>query len=129
MDSIKLASHKRPPIYKPSTKRVSYKLFDVDNFVDCLHEQDNLLLKQCAFFAGSQELNKPSTVDLDEEIERATQRDPWNLFSNNGQSTQASWHSKIEVGEGTGRATREIEVEASSHGKLEIRFFCKKLPL
>lgn len=134
VDSMKLTSHKRPPFYKKSTKRLSFKTFEVRDFLRAVEEQTEVPLKQSAFFSNLTEIDRPGDMTIDEEIQMAMKRNRWSVEQNN--QTRPTTHSTIEVGEGRSRATREIEVvwwpelfPTSLHGKLEIRFFLKKVSL
>jgi hypothetical protein len=109
VDSICCVPHKRPPKYALSTTRISYKLFDFETFVSCLHEQSLITPKDSVLFSGSNEVEEAMST-LDEEIEAAVQRDPWSTSAENKPNRRPTLHSSIEVCEGEGRATREIEV-------------------
>lgn len=135
IDSIKLTSHKRLPIYKKSTKRLSYKLFQIETFERALQDQQETPLKKNAFFSNLTEIVSPEPMSIEQEIEMAMQRDRWSTSTKTTPSRPTT-HSLIEVGEGEGRFTREIEViwwpelfPTTMHGKLEIRFFLKKVSL
>lgn len=78
-------------------------------------------------------------MSLEDEIEAALTRNPWDCNSQSQtqqHSRQPSMHSRIEVGQGEGRSTREMEIiwwpnlfEMTHHGHLTFRFFVKKTDL
>lgn len=126
--------HKRPPTYATSTTRVSYKLFAFDQFVEGIHEQNIIKLKESALFSGTAEINE-ERMTLHDEIEAAMQRDPWNNREAQ-RHRRPTLHASIEINEGEGRVTREIEViwwpnlfEVTKHGQLTLRFFLEKISL
>jgi hypothetical protein len=137
VDSIRSVSHKRPPTYARSTTRVSYKEFDFEKFADCIHEQSVVTLKESVLFSGTNEIVE-ANLTLDEEIEAAMRRDPWstNTEAEIQHNMRATLHSSMEIGEGEGRATREIEIiwwpdlfKLTQNGQLTLRFFLKKISL
>lgn len=110
-------------------------MFSIDKFVECLHEQTTLALKHSLFFAGTTEISQPGTSSLEDEIDAAEHRDPWT--NNSGHyNLRPTLYASLEVGEGIGRATREVEIiwwpdlyKSSYHGQLTLRFFLNKCSL
>jgi len=139
VDSIRMVSHKRPPVYYALSKKFSFKLFDIQNFVNCIHEQRIVSLKTAILYSGREEICKENrgNMTIDEEIQEASLHSPWDIDQANLSNKRPTMSANIEVStELVGRATREIEViwwpdlyKSSNNGKLVIRFYIKKTHL
>lgn len=137
--SMRQVSHRKPPFYCPSTRRVSYKAYCLGAFTDALHEQTFLQLKDTIWYCGQEEVENRSDLSALEELHAAKNRSFWRVAGNEEQSgsalaERATTKTNIEVGPGQGRITREIELiwwpdlyRTTNNGKLGIRFFIKKV--
>ena len=65
--------HKAQPCYQSATLRVSYKTFQIEQFLDALEEQDLVALIEEMLFAGN-ECQEDRHKLTAEEIARAKQR-------------------------------------------------------
>ena len=126
LDSVRDVKHLRQPIFKRSTRRFSYKIFDEENFFRLLDEQNVLQFRPGALFRNHEEVPDVSEMDAEEALALAKQR------SRNAAARPTS-RSRIEVSMGEGRCTREVELiwwpglySYSSYGKLTVRFFVRK---
>jgi len=136
IDSIRRVSHKRPPSYHQSSKRISYKGYDIQALRDCIHEQQLVQLKESALFSGIHEIQgQEKNMSIDDEIEAAMRCDPWNS-NRDVEHRRPTLHTSIEVAEGEGRITREIEIvwwpdvfDCSGNGRLFLRYYLKKISL
>jgi len=121
--------HRAQPAYQGSTKKISYKLFDIELFWDALEEQSIVPFTNEALFAGNEQCNDDTEVlSVEEEIERAKQQSREGL-----RRKRSSSKSSLIVGYGEGRATREIELiwwpnlyRLTNHGRLVIRIYISK---
>ena len=104
-------SHKAQPAYKKCTRKISYKLFDIEQFWNALEEQSTLPFNDEALFAGNQEIADP-TVAMSAEQEIANAKERANKPLQERQRTSSK--SMLIVGLGEGRTTREIELVAKS---------------
>ncbi|KXJ13004.1 hypothetical protein AC249_AIPGENE16756 [Exaiptasia diaphana] len=133
LDSVKYVSHKRPPVYSACAQRLSYKGYTIENVIQCIGEQHLVQLKRDAFYSGYKEV-VPTEVSLDEEIEAAMEYNPYDVTKIAApRDFRISSLSTIEIGEGIGRATREIEViwwpqlyEITNHGHMTLRYYVSK---
>lgn len=126
--------HKKPPLYSPSSKRVSYKVFSIAPFAGALHEQTLIRLKDSILYSGRDEVERSVAFNPLEELEAAKNRSFWSNASNGQPDKRANYKASLEVGRREGRATREIELiwwpnlyAATNNGKLSVRFFVKKV--
>ena len=128
LDSVRDVKHKRQPIFKRNTRRLSYKVYEEDTFRRLLEEQDALQYRPGAFFRNDQEVAVAdiSEMDAEEALALAKQR----ARRPAGRPTS---RSVIEISSGEGRCSREVEFiwwpSLYSHlpyGKLTIRFFVRK---
>lgn len=135
---MRQAPHKRPPFYATSTKRVSYKVFCIEPFANALHEQTLVRLKESVLHSGQEEVEQHADLDPLEELRAAKKHSFWNDTPSEqaGITKRIDHRASLEVGEGEGHATREIELiwwlnlySLTSHGKLCVRFFIKKVGL
>ena len=134
MNSIRSVPHKKLPGFSLSTKRVSYKLFDIVQFKEATHEQSTVAFKEDALFSGSQELIA-NQLTAEDELWAAKRRKIWNTEQEHPVG-RATTMANVITGEGEGRSTREIELiwwpdifSVTNHGKLPIRFFIIKISL
>ena len=95
-------------------------------------------LKEVSLYCGNEEVenagNDPMDLDPLEELRRAKNRSFWNTEM---PEKRPDYKGTLEVSQGEGRATREVELiwwpdlfsAASNQGKLTVRFFLKKVRL
>ena len=129
--SMRQVPHKKPPFYSASTKRVSYRTFNIAPFANALHEQDLVRLKESVVMCGREEVEGDESHNPVDELEAAKSRSHWNIQE---RSKRVDYKGELEVGPGEKRCTREIELvwwpelfPTTNHGKLVIRFFVKKV--
>ena len=103
--------HRKPPFYSASSKRISFKVFSIVPFADALHEQDMVKLKESALYSGQEEVANGERTDPIEELRAAKNRTFWRAIEG-GPDKRANYKGSLEVGEGDGRATREINLVA-----------------
>ena len=130
VNAVRDVSHKSQPSYKGTTRRISYKTYDLDPFIEAL-EESKIRLNTEILFAGNKQCEANSSaapLSAEEEILRAKDRAYAPL-----QNNRASSKSSLVVGYGEGRATREIEIiwwpglyTHTEHGQLVIRMFLEK---
>ena len=131
VNSVRLVCHKSQPSYQSLTEKISYKLFDVDNFLEAL-DGGEVSFDQDMLFCGNNpadECTTNATLSAEEEIARAKKRATEHGVKRKRPSSKTS----LIVGHGEGRATREVELiwwpalyKMSEHGQLIIRFFLEK---
>ena len=133
--SMRQVPHRKAPFYASSTKRVSYKVFNIGPFAEALHEQDTVQLKESVLYSGQEEVEDDGIRDPKEELEAAKNRRFWNTNEGTSQK-RPSYKGTLEISQGNGRATREVELiwwpslfSATNHGKLIVRFFVKKVSI
>ena len=107
MHSMRQLPHKKPPFYQTSTKRISYRVFSIAPFANALHEQDMIRLKESALFSGQEELMDEETVNPAEELRKAKNKSYW--ITGRQPNKRANYKATLDVGEGEGRRTRELE--------------------
>ena len=125
VNSVREVCHKRPPCYQAKTRKISYKIFDVDLFFDALEESEVVFNTEVLFVGNLAFEEEETPLSAEEEILRAKQRA--------GTRSRPSSKSTLIVGYGEGRATREIEFiwwpdlyNATKHGRLVIRMYIEK---
>ena len=131
VNSVRLVSHKSQPSYQSLTEKISYKLFDVDNFLEAL-DGGEVSFDQDMLFCGNNPADECTTnaaLSAEEEIARAKKR----ATEHGVKGKRPSSKTSLIVGHGEGRATREVELiwwpalyKMSEHGQLIIRFFLEK---
>ena len=133
VNSMRQIPHKKPPFYKKTTKKVSYKIFSLNPFVEALHEQDIVRFKGSLMCSGDDEVVNIESSNPRDELRAAKSRSFW---STTQRDKRPDYKGYLEVGKGEGRNTREIEFiwwpelfSSTSNGKLSIRFFLKKVYL
>lgn len=117
--------HKRQPIFKRNTRRLSYRTFE-EKFREILEEQDSAVFRPGALFRNDEEVPDISEMDAEEALVLARQRAK-------KPAARPTSRSVIEIGLGEGRCTWEVEFiwwpglySHSRYGKLTIRFFIRK---
>lgn len=126
LHSARDTQHKRQPIFKRNTRRLSYKVFEEETFRGVLEEQSSLAYRPGALYRNDVEVPDISDMDPEEALALAKQRA-------RRPATKPTSRSLIEIGMGEGRCTREVEFiwwpylySHSRYGKLTIRFFIRK---
>lgn len=129
VNALRLVCHKAQPCYQSKTKRISYKIFDVDGFLEVLDEGKVDFQQEVLFTGYNHVENETTPLSAEEEIQRAKQMAHAPATKRKRPSSKTS----LIVGYGEGRATRELEViwwpdlyNLSEHGQMVIRFFLKK---
>ncbi|CAH3043435.1 unnamed protein product [Porites lobata] len=101
VNSMRQIPHKKPPFYKKTTKKVSYKIFSLNPFVEALHEQDIVRFKGSLMCSGDDEVvNIESSNPRDELglLNPAVSGVPRNVIK--GPIIKDTWKSE-QVKEGT----------------------------
>jgi len=126
--------HKKPPFYSASTRRISYRVFSIVPFTDALHEQNEVELKESVLFSGREEVMGRELNDPVDELQAAKNRSYWSTAKTVQPDKRADYKATLEVSEGEGRSTREVELiwwpdlfTATNQGKFAVRFFIKKV--
>ena len=134
--SMRQLPHKKPPLYSTSTRRISYRVLSFAPFADALHEQNVIELKESVLFSGQNEVVGREFNNPMDELQAAKNRTYWSNSNKPQPDKRASYKATLEVSEGEGRKTREIELiwwpdlfSATKQGKLAVRFFNKKVSL
>ena len=128
VNAVREVCHKAQPQYKSHTRRISYKVFDLDQFIDALGETSVTLDTEVLFSGNTVCEEEAAPLSAEEEIARAKAR------VNAGQKRKRpSSKSTLTVGYGEGRATREIELiwwpdlySLTQHGNMALRMFIEK---
>ena len=131
---VRQARH-RIPIYSRATRRLSYKLFDLQTFLDVFQ---GFNVNRRILFCGENEMPHSTEAEVNEgsatELIRAALERGNTIYSWRIRTTCTS-RSELIVGLGQGRATREAELiwwpdlYKSDHGKLTVRLFIEKVKL
>lgn len=126
VNSVRLVCHKSQLNYQSLTEKMSYKLFDFDNFLEALDEGE-VSFHQAMLFSGNNpadEGKRNAPLSAEEEIARAKKR----VHEHGVKRKRPSSKTSLIVGHGEGRATREVELiwwpalhKKSEHGQLVIR--------
>lgn len=131
--SVRDVRHRRQPMFKKETKRLSYKIFDEQLFREVMEEQRLVPLKFSALYRNDNEVADLAEMDVEDALAMAKARAKKNI-RDTGKPTS---RSTIEIEHGEGRYTREVEFiwwptlysQASGHGKLSVRYYLKKVSL
>ena len=125
LDSVREVRHRRQPIFKRSSRRLSYKIYDEELFRTLLEDQSTVQYKSGALFCNDEEVPDISDMNVEDAIAFAKQRAR--------QKSRPTSRSVMDIGLGEGRKTREVEFiwwpslySCSSYGKLMLRFYVKK---
>lgn len=101
VNSMRQIPHKKPPFYKKTTKKVSYKIFSLNPFVEALHEQDIVRFKGSLMCSGDDEVVNIESSNPREELgllNPAVSGVPRNVIK--GPIIKDTWKSE-QVKEGT----------------------------
>lgn len=128
-NSVRDMPHKGLPVYKSNTRKVSYKIFQLEKLKNALDEQGLVQLNTNILYTGQTQLSKEANHGTaDEEIARAKQR-----AYQPRQQERPSSKSVLVVGRGEGSSTREVEViwwpdlyALTNHGQMTLRLFIEK---
>ena len=125
----------KQPIHYESTRRFSYKIYDLDVVLKALADQGIVRLQTSAAFRHGVEVNFQRFTSTEEAVEAAKQR-AFSRFTTRVQGEQQTptSRSEIVISAGEGRATRELELiwwpnmfrSCRDYGKLTVRFFVSK---
>ena len=102
--------HKKPPFYSTSTRRISHRVFSLAPFADALHEQNVIELKESVLFSDQNEVVEKEFNNPMDELQAPKNRTYWSNSSKPQPNKRASYKASLEVSEGEGRKTREIEL-------------------
>ena len=73
--AVRNMSHWRPPILKSSARKVTYRLFDIQIFMDAMEKQNTLAVKEKVLWSGDLQVSAISmTVDPREALAAAKNR-------------------------------------------------------
>ena len=130
--AVRNTSHWRPPILKSSARKVTYRLFDIQIFMDAMEKQNTLAVKEKVLWSGDLEVSAISmTVDPREALAAAKNR-----AHGQGPRNRVTCQSNFVVGLGEGRATRELDIiwwpnlyNSAALGKLGIRLYVNRVEL
>lgn len=128
-NSVRDMPHKGLPVYKSNTRKVSYKIFQLEKLQNTLDEQGLIQLNTNILYAGQTQFTEEANHGkADEEIARAKQR-----AYQPRQGRRPSSKSILVVGRGEGRSTREVEViwwpdlyALTNYGQMTLRLFIEK---
>ena len=131
-NAVRNVNHWRPPILKASTRKVTYRLFDLTKFKAALEKQNTVSLKGQVLWRGNLELSETTAaIDPKEAIAAAKRK-----AHGQGSASRITCQSNLVVGGGDGRATRELDViwwpnlyNTVGLGKLAIRFYVNRVVL
>jgi len=74
--AIRNMTHWRPPILKPSARKITYRLFDIQIFRNALEQQNTLAVKEKVLWSGDLEVSANSvTVERLSLLQRAEPMD------------------------------------------------------
>jgi hypothetical protein len=130
-NSIKKMKHLKPPVWTDSTILVSYKTTVMEDFLQALEEQE-VLVHQHKAYNGSIEMEEAAntTNQLYGREALAAAKQP-----KSQRAIQPNLRSEINISEGEGRATRELELKwlplytNTNNGILIVRIYVGKIRL
>ena len=130
--AVRNTHHWRAPIFSPSSRKVTYRLFDITKLKEALEIQDVISLKVAVFWSGEvQVANNLAVADPIEALLAAKRKA-------HGQASREriTCRSTLVVGYGNGRATRELDIiwwpnlyNTGLLGKLSIRLHISRVEL
>ena len=71
---MRQVSHRKPPFYSSSAKRISYQLFSIAPFADGLHEQESIRLKDFALYSGQERVLGTEALNPTDELQTSKNR-------------------------------------------------------
>ena len=129
LHSARDTQHKRQPIFKRNTRRLSYRTFEEEKFREILEEQDSVAFRPGPLFRNDEEVPNISKMEAEEALTLARQRAK-------KPAARPTSRLLIKIGLGERRCTREVEFiwwpslySHSKYGKLTIRFFIRKVSI
>lgn len=131
VNAVRDMPHKAQPAYKSLSRKLSYKMYDIEQFWSALEEQHAVNFEEEIVYSGNEpsQTNEPSSLTAAEEIEKAKLRARLPPQARKRPSSK----STLIVGLGEGRATREIELiwwpdlySISQYGRLVVRMYIEK---
>ncbi|KXJ06720.1 uncharacterized protein LOC114576537 [Exaiptasia diaphana] len=138
-DNIRDTSHKKRPFYRKSTRRISYKVFDISLVQGALSKQDIVELKpQLLFSSGNDIINRPQSQrgNISQLLAAAKARAFVRRTEQSVANETPSNKCAILVKEPEGRISREFELiwwpklyTLSGLGKLDVRYYLEKIAL
>lgn len=129
INSIREKRHLRPPVWRETSKVLSYRDYHISDLVDALQKRSGVKLHIKKAYLGDKESAFTDEQDGRTALEAAKAR-AHARTANKSPTLQI----QIVVGRGEGRATREFELlwwpemfSTNRHGKLTLRFFVSKV--
>lgn len=130
INSIREKRHLRPPVWRETSKVLSYRDYHISDVVDALEKQSGLKLHIKKAYLGDKEITA-CTEEQDGRTELEAAKAQAHIRT---ASKSPTLQIQIVIGRGEGRATREFELiwwpemfSSSRHGKLALRFFVSKV--
>ena len=135
LHQVRDEKHYKQPIHHESTRKFSYRSYDLDTVMNALGEQEIVRLQTSAAFRHGVEVNFQRFTSTEEAVEAAKQR-AFSRFTTRmqGEQQMPTSRSEIVISAGVGRATRELELiwwpnmfrSCGDNGKLTVRFYVSK---
>ncbi|XP_020915925.2 uncharacterized protein LOC110253365 [Exaiptasia diaphana] len=126
INSARVVKHLKPPLWRTDVLRLSYKTNCEDDVLRAFSQNTDISLVLSKSFSGSNEIEERAELFGRAALEAA---------KSNESRLSATTKSKINIGNGDGRATREMELiwfplyHNSSSGHLKIRLHIGKVKL
>ena len=132
--AVRSQHHWRAPIFSSSTRKVTYRFFDLSEIKNALEKQNILSLKERVKWNGELELTEE---DKEEEADpRQSLLAAKNKAHGYAPKTRITCISNLVVGYGEGRATREVDLiwwpnlyNTAHLGKMCIRLYVSRVQL
>ena len=130
--AVRSQHHWRAPILSPSTRKVTYRFFDLSEIKHALEKQNIISLKERVKWDGdSQRTEEYEEADPMQALLAARSK-----AHGNAPKTRITCISNLVVGYGEGRATREVDLiwwpnlySAAHLGKMCIRLYVSRVQL
>ena len=130
--AVRNMGHWRPPILKPSVRKIIYRLFDIQIFRDAVEKQNTLAVKEEVLWSGDLEVSANSmAVDPREALAASKNR-----AHAQGPRNRITCQSNFVVGLGEDRATGELDIiwwpnlyNSVALEKLGIRLYVNRVEL
>lgn len=134
LHQVRDAKHFKQPMFHESTRRFSYRIYDMDTLNDALAEQEVVQFKTSAAFRHGREVDFERFASTNDAVEAAKRRAFSRFTSSTVERQTPTSRSELDVSVGEGRATRELELiwwpymyrRSGDYGKLTVRFFVSK---
>lgn len=130
VNSVREVGHRKQPCYQAKTRKISYKIFEVEHYFNAFKDSE-MNLNAEVLFAGNMAIDEDDGVPLSAEEEIARAKQGAHMVGRKRKNPSSK--STLIIGYGEGRATREVELiwwpdlyNFTDHGRLEIRMFQEK---